>query len=829
MTTQHSGTVVPTQDEPSGRRRSSWRAVAALRAQWAGDQMLRNSVGLMANMITLSALAFVFWMVAGRMVPAAAVGTVTTTMSSVTLLSTASALGLPVALVPYLNRHRERTRSIMMGCLAAAGTAAVLVGTVALFTPLRPPYAGQSGPAAALIVAVVVTTTFGSVQDAAFVAARKAHLMLVKNTIAGVVRIVLLVAWQPWDWPADQAVHRLMLIQAVGVLLPALIALWQQRRVLSGPVRGGGRELAGLRGYAMHNYGATLVSMLPMTVTPLLVISMLGSEQAAYFAMPLMLLGLLNVIPNSVGQSLLAENADTIDRLATLRRALRTAYAAIVPGALAVIALAYPALLIFGRDYAENATGLLRLFAVGAVFSVISYLANAAVNAAGDGRGFLLLTICNSAIVLGLVWQLGGGGLTQVGLAWALAQALAGVVATTYLALNRRRILGRTDSRAAVGAPAAEPTAELRTVSYPRDPNPYQGLLHAALAQAGVRAGYLPEPTGSAGVNLALLPLLLLLARLRGTRVWHLHWVFAFAPAWVPRVPGARSLAYCWFRIQLRWARLIGLRIVWTAHNHLPHSQVFPDDRRARRVLCRRADLVIAHSDDAARALVRDFGLSEDKVLVIAHGPFDLRGQAERPREQVRAELGVADRGVLLGLLGRIDEYKGAEDLLRAVAECDRRGVWPGDSRVLIAGRCDEGLRPRLEALAQDLPQVTLLPRELTDAEYAELLDALDLAVLPFSRITTSGSALAALSMGVPVALPEGLLRDLPNSAVLRFTQLTAFLSGISDMPHEELRQIGRRGAEWVAEWSWSDVAQATDRAYRLTLSDGNRGGGRHG
>ena len=64
-----------------------------------------------------------------------------------------------------------------------------------------------------------------------------------------------------------------------------------------------------------------------------------------------------------------------------------------------------------------------------------------------------------------------------------------------------------------------------------------------------------------------------------------------------------------WFTSLLSFARLIRLRVVYTAHNVLPHSPVFDDDRAARCALFRQSDEVIALTDSAKARVHDEFGV----------------------------------------------------------------------------------------------------------------------------------------------------------------------------------------------------------------------------
>ena len=137
----------------------------------------------------------------------------------------------------------------------------------------------------------------------------------------------------------------------------------------------------------------------------------------------------------------------------------------------------------------------------------------------------------------------------------------------------------------------------MRVLVFPRDDlNPYQRLLYGEMGRLGARVTYLGRLTPSHTLNLLLLPAELAARRAAGGRLVHLHWVFGFSLPGSARLPFLRRLARLWFALWLRTVRVLGMRLVWTAHNVLPHGQVFSDDVAARRALVRASDLVLVHS-----------------------------------------------------------------------------------------------------------------------------------------------------------------------------------------------------------------------------------------
>ncbi len=362
----------------------------------------------------------------------------------------------------------------------------------------------------------------------------------------------------------------------------------------------------------------------------------------------------------------------------------------------------------------------------------------------------------------------------------------------------RRRLAGAV--RAARPAGARRP---LSIVVFPKDSNPYQRNLYDALAQQGVRISYAGAHTGSRTTNLALLPLELAVRRLRGAQVLHLHWVWGFmltgADRWMPM----RRLTGVWYAAVLSWARLIGLRIVWTLHNVLPHERLFVDDVAARRRLLRACDLVIAHSGASLEALEQQVGAPRH-ACVIPHGPV-----RNRQTRLERHNGGEAPLSLLF--FGLVARYKGVEDVMEALREVAADTTLT----LTVAGDCvDAGLRPAVEKLAASLPErVTLRLERIPDEELETLFAAHDAMILPYRRATTSGAAILGCEMGMPIIISDlPAFRDIPAiRAAPGPESLAATLRRLDAMDREELSALGAIALEWAQQRvTWTDVARQT-------------------
>jgi glycosyltransferase involved in cell wall biosynthesis len=349
----------------------------------------------------------------------------------------------------------------------------------------------------------------------------------------------------------------------------------------------------------------------------------------------------------------------------------------------------------------------------------------------------------------------------------------------------------------------------VRILVFPReDGNPYQRLLYAEMRKLGVRVAYVGCLTPSHTLNLLLLPLELAVRRLAGARLVHLHWVHKFAITGANSSGVLRRVSQAWFGVCLMTVRVLGLRLVWTAHNALPHARVFADDVGARRRLVAACDLVLAHSPAALDELA-GLGAVPHRSAVVPHGPF--------APTQLRMRVPGAGTGPRrLLFFGRVTAYKGIEDLVAAFA-----ALPPGvRAQLTIAGECrDSGLRSSL-LHAADVANGQLKVRLewIPDAEISPLLADADAVVLPFRTVTTSGSAVLALCHGRPLVVPDlAAFAELPGQAVVRYDRtvggLASALAQVAAADAADLASMSAAALSCTRDLAWPDIAVSTASA----------------
>jgi glycosyltransferase involved in cell wall biosynthesis len=262
----------------------------------------------------------------------------------------------------------------------------------------------------------------------------------------------------------------------------------------------------------------------------------------------------------------------------------------------------------------------------------------------------------------------------------------------------------------------------------------------------------------------------------------------------------------------------LGYRIVWTAHDLLPHEQIFADDRRARDLLLSEASAVIALSESTATEL-RSLGARLVRVIPI--GPYADPYPVSLTREEARASLGFDADDVVVALIGRIEEYKGTEELLMAIAEL------PSSSKIklLLVGYCpDESYRKKVKRLIGETRGRTVSRLEwVPDQDFARYYQATDIAVFPFREITNSASLLLAQSFGKLVVITDlPALRDIPSNAVIRFEpgvgSLVATLQRAEHLSEAEYLNMSAAGLAWATRFDWANVAQETIETYKEVI-----------
>lgn len=306
----------------------------------------------------------------------------------------------------------------------------------------------------------------------------------------------------------------------------------------------------------------------------------------------------------------------------------------------------------------------------------------------------------------------------------------------------------------------------------------------------------------------------------------HIHW--GLEHIWRTRGETAlsriRGLAGFWR--YLRLARSIGIRVIWTLHDVDHHEGSGFIDRVGYRLLAAHADLCIVHDVWAADQFVRRFHGSRDAVMVLPHGNYDGAFPTARQRGDTLARLGVPDAAKVLLCQGAVRPYKQYELAIEAVG-----GLGPEYHLIVAGDPLVAEYADRLKRAASGRDNVHLVLERQTDQGVSDLFAASDCVLLPYAKITGSGSLLTAATLGrgvvasdlpyfrrVVAAEADAAVFVEPGSAEALRQGIEQFFRGSHVHRHLAARRLAdavpwERVVEPVVAWCESQCGERGDRS----------------
>jgi glycosyltransferase involved in cell wall biosynthesis len=308
--------------------------------------------------------------------------------------------------------------------------------------------------------------------------------------------------------------------------------------------------------------------------------------------------------------------------------------------------------------------------------------------------------------------------------------------------------------------------------------------------------------------------LLKYVARTR-SRVFHIQWDNSF-------LLFDRTLLLLYYKIY-------GKKIAYTAHNISKEARDGVETwyhRTSLYALYRLVDSIIVHTEQMKNDLIAVYKISANKIYVVRHGINLLVPKTGLTPLEARRKLGISESAHVVLFFGYIDNYKGTDLLIDAVAQLAK------DDPLLVlilAGqfKCSTAYRTSLENhITNLLPtiQIKTLFEFIAPERVEELFIASDCVALPYRRIYQSGVIFLAYRFGIPiVATDVGNFReDIPEGKagfVCIPNDRSAFAGALQKYFGSELfiekTQTRARIEKWAEEkYSWHTIGTRTAEIY---------------
>lgn len=430
------------------------------------DPLFRNAYALLANALGTSFLGLVYWVTAARFYSPTFVGASSALIATLLLASTVAQLNLGSVLARFLPKAGSNSRRLVTCFYLLAGSVALLIGLAAM------PWIARMGERLGLsgaygrvwIVAAVVVWCIFALQDHVLTGLRKAIWVPGENAVFGLLKVVLLVAlaaklpalgiFASWTIPMALMLVPINLL-IFGRFLPRHMS--DSRHTARLNARHIGR-------FAAFDYLGLLLNLASSQLLPVLVATRIGAEANGYFYIAWVVMTTFDLALVSVTSSLTVEGSHDERSLPALVSAMIPRMLAGGALILAVIVIAAPQILaIFGPAYSTNATGLLRMLAIGLLPRGAIVLWMSAARVQNKVKAIVGAQGAASAIVLGLsVLLMSRFNILGVGIAFLIGQA---AVALALLPALRRLIISPPDPAGPVPGGDQAPEQLLESVS----------------------------------------------------------------------------------------------------------------------------------------------------------------------------------------------------------------------------------------------------------------------------------------------------------------------------------------------------------------------------
>jgi hypothetical protein len=405
-------------------------------AQHARTPLHRNGYALVAATFATSALGALYWAIAAHEYSSRDVGLNASLISTMMFITNLASLNFTDVLNRFVPVSRgpgaKRLVLVSYGIAVALGgiSATVFIVGAKIWSPwlndlLHGPALGAVYVGATMLWVVFV------LQDAVLIGLRRATYVLVENTAFGIVKIAMLIPmaallprtgiFLSWTIPLLLVVVALNLVIFIGLLprhaeLPRSVAEPAGRREI-------GRFLAA-------DYVAMLAWTAAIAGMPVIALRVEGPSESAYVYLAWTIAYTLYLVSRNLGMSLTTEGAlDPASLGAHARATLVSAVRIVVPLAI-VLALASPIVLqVFGSEYSDSGSDLLRLLALSAIPAIVPLIYVSAARVQRRLTAMVIVTLASTVPALVLSpFLLEAYGIVGVGMAWLVVQAAVALV-----------------------------------------------------------------------------------------------------------------------------------------------------------------------------------------------------------------------------------------------------------------------------------------------------------------------------------------------------------------------------------------------------------------
>jgi len=424
--------------------------------KYVTEPLYRNSLAIMLSTLAAGVFGFGFWIIAARTISSYDVGLATAVIAAATMISALARIGLDVSLIRFIPESKNAaglySNSVYIPIILSLLLSAIYLAGIEVFSPslafLR------NGLFAVMFITYIVTYSLNTTQNMLLVALRRADLQLLQNLTLGARLPILFVV-------SSLGVISILATINIAYLASVLIGLYLVYKLGIRPSRKiDWISLKSTFKFSIGNYVATLFSIAPTTVVPLLIVNLLGPDDCAYYYIAYYIMSILLMVPFGISISLFVEGSHNLPLMANVVKSTKFMLAMLLPMIFVTVLFGDRILMLFSHEYSSHSFQMLQLLAVSSLFSGITYIYISIKKVQKDVSVINFLSVLTSGLLIALGYVLiPPYGLTGLGYAWLISNLAGFGVVIISIAYDRRKL--KKEKRGTEVSPVVSPATSV--------------------------------------------------------------------------------------------------------------------------------------------------------------------------------------------------------------------------------------------------------------------------------------------------------------------------------------------------------------------------------
>lgn len=380
------------------------------------DSLFKNSIYIMLSSISSASFGLIFWMLAAKYYPPEEVGIATALISSMSLIVLISNFGLDFSLIRFIpinDKSNIFNTTAIVTTFFVVIIGIIFITNVDLFSPEISIL--KTSLNATLYLIFLVASSMVSLMGTTFIAIRNAKFQFIQSIIVG-SRVLFIIPLGILGARGIFGAVGISFILAFG-LASILLAKSGIRYNLTIDQKFLNKSFY----FSAGNYIASIFIAAPNMILPIMVLNILGPEQAAYYYTTYAIASLLFMIPNAISMSLFVEGSHGKALKNNVIKSIMYTISLLIPIGSIIYLFAGWILGHIGFDYATYGLDFLKVMIFASLFVGINSIFYSIKRIQKDVKWLIILSSLIFVLLLGLSYVfMITYGIVGVGYAWII-------------------------------------------------------------------------------------------------------------------------------------------------------------------------------------------------------------------------------------------------------------------------------------------------------------------------------------------------------------------------------------------------------------------------